>query len=182
MDNLNEENKTKKFNKRVKKRIAFGVLGAAALTGITFTAIRLSHQEKPGKVIPIDFKWGAQHLETESGKRHATYNFVYAFCIALGKYRAELQALVDDPKTDWASRKETTFKLGPQFIGGDNYTNKISSRAEAIEAIKQMDKYLVLSADEYSEKLRFEFTNPFLKEVLNNVRETLRRHNIPWQK
>ncbi len=181
MDNLNEEKKPKKFNKRVKKRIAFGVLGAVALTGITFTAIRLSHQEKPGKVIPIDFKWGAQHLETESGKQHATRDFVYAFCTALGKYRDELQALVNDPKTDWASRKETTFKLGPQFIGGDNYTNKINSRVEAIEAIKQMNKYLHLSADQYSEKLRFIFTNPLLKEILKSVRDALAKQGIPWQ-
>ncbi|CAM9136915.1 hypothetical protein [Mycoplasma todarodis] len=187
MNNFNEEKKPKKFKRRVKKHIALGVLSAAAITGITFGAIRLSHQEKTGKVIPINYRWDVQHLEGEKAKEGAKFDFVYAVCTALIKYRDDLKALVKDPNTDWANRKETIFALpnlkdGTTFIGGDNYTSKINSAKEAQEVIEELNAYLDLSAKQYGIKLRFEFKNPFLREILRNVRKTLEDHGIPWQK
>ncbi|NQZ29354.1 MAG: hypothetical protein HRT98_03110 [Mycoplasmatales bacterium] len=188
MNNFSEEKKPKRFNARTKKYIAFGILSTATLTGVTFAAIRLSHQEKPGKVIPINFQWEGQRLESEEAKDKVKEHFVDAFCVALLKYKADLQALVKNPNTNWAQRKETTFSLdnGKNFVGGNNYTSKISSAKEAQEAITQMQAYLTLKdkfgPKAYKEKLRFEFTNKFLKEILQNVRNTLVEHGIPWQK
>lgn len=187
MNEFSEEKKPKKFNRRVKKHIALGVLSAAALTGITFGAIRLSHQEKPGKVIPINYHWDVQHLEGEKAKEEAKFGFVYAFCTALINYKADLESLVKNPKTDWANRKETIFALPnlkdeTTFIGADNYTRKIDSAKEAKEVIEELKVYLEIPADQYGKKLRFEFKNLFLREILKNVRKTLDDHGIPWQK
>ncbi len=186
MNKFYEDEKPKRFNKRFKKRIAIGFLVAASLTTVTVCAVKFSHQEKTGKVIPIEFSWASANLKTKEGRRVAKHALVHEFCNALYSYKTDLQKAVENPNTDWTNQKQTIFSLdeGKVYVGGNNYTKTISSKEQAVAAIAEMKTYLDLGpwmkADD--PKLRTKFKNPFLKRILNDVREQLTQHGIDWVK
>ncbi len=186
MNKFYEDEKPKRFNKRIKKRIAIGILVAASLTTVTACAVKFSHQEKTGKVIPIKFSWASANLKTKEGRRAAKQALVHEFCVALYSYKADIEKAIKNPNTDWTNQKQTIFSLdeGKVYVGGNNYTKTISSKEQAIAAIAEMETYLGLGVgpDADDPKLRTKFNNPFLERILNDVRDQLTQHGIDWVK
>ncbi|TCG11605.1 hypothetical protein [Mycoplasma todarodis] len=183
MNEFEEEKKPKRFNKRVKKNIAIGVLTVSALTAATVCAIQFSSQEQPGKVRAVNFQWESFNLNDkkniEQNQNKARKALVREFCLALLDYQKELQEALDDPKTNWSNVKSTSFSIGGSIVGG--IETIASTKEEAVAALKEIEGYLANGNGPGStnKKLNTHFHNENLKRTLDDLKEELKNHDIP---